>query len=98
MADMQEQQIKRATSLIVEAIKAGAVSQSWFGGPGGVPTDQIEKSVEPAVRYIVEASALESLKRLRIALRSLSEQEHRSERERTLLLDLVEELGGEAAG
>ncbi len=96
MADTQEQQIEQATALLVEAIMATGAFDTDRGIIDG--REKLDESLEPAVRLIVEAAALEPLKRLRIALRSLAEQEHRTERERTLIHDLVEELGGEAAG
>ncbi len=96
MADTQKQQIEQATSLIVEAILATGSFDTDRGDIEG--RKELDESIAPAVRLIVEAAALEPLKRLRIALRSLAEQSHRSERERTLIHDLVEELGGSAAG
>ncbi len=56
-----------------------------------------EAMFEYEVRAHIAEVIAEERKRLRVALRRVAEDEKRSERERELLLDLVEALGGEAA-
>jgi hypothetical protein len=54
-------------------------------------------TIERDLRVHIAETVTEERKRLRIALRQVAEDSDRSERERELLLDLVEALGGEAA-
>jgi len=54
-------------------------------------------NLEHELREHIAAVIAEERKRIRIALRQVAEDADRSTRERELLLDIVEALGGEAA-
>jgi len=54
-------------------------------------------NLEHDIREHIAMVIAEERKRVRIALRQVADDNDRSERERELLLDLVEALGGESA-
>lgn len=53
--------------------------------------------LDRGLREHIAAVVAEERRRVRVALRQVAADQSRSERERELLLDLVEALGGEAA-
>jgi hypothetical protein len=98
-----EEHAERAKTQLHEAV--GRAAAMYVPHAVLRPADLLEREVERikvcidvAVGCIVQAAVEEHNRRLRIALRQVAEHEHRTDRERTLLHDLVEALGGEAAG
>lgn len=92
MSDKVADLMDNVVSLLVEAIQKGRTLDD-----DGDVVDPLH-GVDPAIRFLISAAAEETLRRVRMALHTISNFEHRSEREKELLLDLIEALGGNAAG